>query len=293
MGAGIAGGKNHGGYPPVYYCSMILQNVKDEFQDVATWYDGDNPTLHGVCFMNLSRIGMWMICMCLSSACASLPTTTAPLPSATADLPTATAMPPSATPVSATATLPEPTATAEATATITPSMTVTPTSTPTPITYVFPIRNAPVDYGEFHHDYPATDIFADVGSEVVAVTDGVIELVIAVDSWDATSDIPADRSGLAVGLIGDDGVRYYGSHLDAVAPGISVGMRVSAGTLIGYVGKSGNARNTPPHLHFGISRPTTPDDWQTRRGQISPYPFLRAWEAGEQLAPRLADIPMP
>ena len=132
-----------------------------------------------------------------------------------------------------------------------------------------------------------------MGSEVVAVTDGVVELVIAVDLWDPSSDVPADRSGLAVGIIGDDGVRYYGSHLDAVAPEIREGMRVSAGTLIGYVGKSGNARNTPPHLHFGISRPTTPDDWKTRRGQISPYPFLRAWESGEQLAPRLADIPMP
>ena len=239
--------------------------------------------------MNLSRLGMWMVGMCLIAACTSLPAVT-PTP-----LATATVMPASATALPPTATMlpPSATATTVPTATVAPSATPVPTSTPAPATYVFPIQNAPVDYGEFHHDYPATDIFADVGSEVVAVTDGVVELVIAVDSWDPTTDVPADRSGLAVGIIGDDGVRYYGSHLDAVAPGISVGMRVSAGTLIGYVGKSGNARNTPPHLHFGISRPTTPDDWQTRRGQISPYPFLRAWEQGEQLAPRLEDIPLP
>lgn len=238
--------------------------------------------------MNLSRLGMWMVGMCLCVACASLPQ------EATAPSATATTVPPPATTVPPTATVPPPsaTATAEATATAVPSATTEPTSTPVPAAYVFPTQNAPVDYGEFHHDYPATDIFADVGSEVVAVTNGVVELVIAVDSWDPSTNVPADRSGLAVGIIGDDGVRYYGSHLDAVAPGISVGMRVSAGTLIGYVGKSGNARNTPPHLHFGISRPTTPDDWQTRRGQISPYPFLRAWEKGEQLAPRLEDIPL-
>jgi murein DD-endopeptidase MepM/ murein hydrolase activator NlpD len=127
----------------------------------------------------------------------------------------------------------------------------------------------------------------------VAVTSGIIELVIAEDLWDPVTDNPADRSGLAVGLIGDDGIRYYGSHLQRVDDGIVVGMRVTAGQFLGEVGRSGNARTTPAHLHFGISRPTTPDDWQTRRGQISPYPFLQAWAQGENLAPLLADIPLP
>jgi murein DD-endopeptidase MepM/ murein hydrolase activator NlpD len=62
-------------------------------------------------------------------------------------------------------------------------------------------------------------------------------------------------------------------------------VRVEAGQLLGLTGQSGNAASTPPHLHFGISRPTTPDDWQARRGQIPPYAYLRAWQRGESVAP--------
>jgi murein DD-endopeptidase MepM/ murein hydrolase activator NlpD len=153
--------------------------------------------------------------------------------------------------------------------------------------YAFPISQGAVSYGKDHHDYPATDIFCDEGSTFVAVTDGVIDSIVGVDRWDPTTDVPADRSGRAVALIGDDGVRYYGSHLSTIAPGLTVGQRVRVGTLLGYTGKSGNARFTPPHLHFGISQPTTPDDWQVRRGQISPYPYLTAWAQGESLTPLL------
>lgn len=172
----------------------------------------------------------------------------------------------------------------------TPSLTAIPVQTATVSTaaqYAFPIAQGAVSYGKDHHDYPATDIFCDEGSTFVAVTDGVIDSIVGVDRWDSTTDVPADRSGRAVALIGDDGVRYYGSHLSAIAPGLTVGQRVRVGTLLGYTGKSGNARFTPPHLHFGISQPTTPDDWQIRRGQISPYPYLTAWAQGESLTPLL------
>jgi peptidoglycan LD-endopeptidase LytH len=105
--------------------------------------------------------------------------------------------------------------------------------------------------------------------------------------WDSQTDRPADRGGLSVAMIGDDGVRYYGSHLSKIADGIEPGARVMVGTLLGLTGKSGNARGTPPHLHFGISHPTTPDDWKTRRGEIPPYNYLRAWQRGEQVTPQL------
>ena len=65
------------------------------------------------------------------------------------------------------------------------------------------------------------------------------------------------------------------------------GVRVETGQLLGLTGKSGNAASTPPHVHFGISRPSTPDDWQTRRGQVSPYPYLQAWRNGEHITPEL------
>jgi murein DD-endopeptidase MepM/ murein hydrolase activator NlpD len=82
-------------------------------------------------------------------------------------------------------------------------------------------------------------------------------------------------------------VRYYGSHLSGIAPGIYPGMRVTAGQLLGYVGASGDARGKDPHLHFGISHPTTPDDWKTRRGELDPYPYLVAWKKGINLSPEL------
>ncbi len=156
--------------------------------------------------------------------------------------------------------------------------------------YIFPLRAARYDYGAYHHDYPATDIFCPVGSEYLAVTDGVVDFVNREDRWDPANDDPALRGGIMIAIIGDDGVRYYASHLSAIAAGLEAGDRVEAGQLLGLSGASGNARSTPPHIHFGISRPTTPDDWRTRRGELSPYPYLRAWERGEQVTPDLSQI---
>jgi peptidoglycan LD-endopeptidase LytH len=154
--------------------------------------------------------------------------------------------------------------------------------------YVFPVIPAWVTtYGQYHHDYPATDIFCPIGSLFVAPTDGVVDFVSIKDSWDPSVDDPATRGGLSVAIIGADGVRYYGSHLSAIEPGIMPGVQVAAGQILGKTGKSGDARFVDPHLHFGISPPTTPADWEMRRGIISPYKYLRAWEAGTQLQPVL------
>jgi murein DD-endopeptidase MepM/ murein hydrolase activator NlpD len=162
-----------------------------------------------------------------------------------------------------------------------------PSASPSPI-YVFPVRSqGKITYGRFHHDYPATDIFCAVGSDFLAVTDGVVDFVSREDRWDPKVNDGATRGGLAVAIIGDDGVRYYGSHLSQVADGIEPGVRVTAGQLLGQTGHSGDARTTDPHLHFGISHPTTPDDWQVRRGQIGPYDYLFAWQRGENITPKL------
>jgi murein DD-endopeptidase MepM/ murein hydrolase activator NlpD len=161
-----------------------------------------------------------------------------------------------------------------------------------PATYIFPVRPASAaEYGAYHHDYPATDIFCPVGSRFVAPTSGVVQFVSRVDTWDPRTDDPAVRGGLSVAIIGDDRVRYYGSHLSAIAAGIAPGARVQAGQLLGLTGHSGDARTTAPHLHFGISRPTGPTDWQARRGQISPYKYLQAWAAGKALTPVLPPAP--
>jgi murein DD-endopeptidase MepM/ murein hydrolase activator NlpD len=56
-------------------------------------------------------------------------------------------------------------------------------------------------------------------------------------------------AGNALYLAGDDGTTYYGAHLSSyvASPG-----RVSAGGVIGRVGKTGDAEGTAPHLHFEI-----------------------------------------
>ena len=174
------------------------------------------------------------------------------------------------------------TATTTTTTTTPPTTTTTTTTTTTPAEpiHVFPL-NPPGTYSPGGHAYLATDIFAPVGTPFVAVTSGVIQGVSRLDTWDPDVNDGATRGGLFVSLIGDDGVRYYGSHLSEVAEGIEAGVRVEAGQLLGLVGISGSARDTPPHLHFGISRPTDLDDWEVRRGEIDPVPFLDAWLAGD------------
>jgi len=114
-----------------------------------------------------------------------------------------------------------------------------------------------------------------------------VDYVSAKDMWDHKVNDGATRGGLSVAIIGDDGVRYYGSHLSQVADGIAPGVRVVAGQPLGLTGKSGDARFVDPHLHFGISHPTTPEDWAVRRGEIPPYGYLRAWQRGEDATPDL------
>jgi murein DD-endopeptidase MepM/ murein hydrolase activator NlpD len=180
---------------------------------------------------------------------------------------------------------------APASATPIPAATATELITSAPAAeqaYVFPVRSkAKVSYGGSHHDYPAADIFCPVGSEFVAVTDGVVDYVSREDRWDPQVNDGATRGGLSVAIVGDDGVRYYGSHLSQVADGVAPGVRVAAGQLLGLTGKSGDAAPTSPHLHFGISHPTTPDDWAVRRGEIPPFQYLRAWQRGESRTPKL------
>ena len=151
--------------------------------------------------------------------------------------------------------------------------------------YVFPVRGCRVSYGHSHSYYPATDIFTDRGCAFVAPTDGTVDEVNRVDRWDPTSDRGADRGGLSVSIIGSDGIRYYGSHLQSIAPGITHGARIHAGRLLGRIDNSGDARTTPTNVHFGLSWPTPPGIWWIRRGLVYPWLYLDAWRAGRNLSP--------
>ena len=171
-------------------------------------------------------------------------------------------------------------------ATADPAARTTTTARPAaPAGYRFPVAGCRARYGRSHHDYPATDLFANRGCAFVAPIAGRVDEVTRTDTWSPASNRGADRGGRSVSLVGVDGVRYYGSHLEAVAPGIVPGLRVRAGQPLGRIGNSGSARVTAPHLHFGISWPTRPGIWWVRRGMVPPAGYLDAWRAGDDLSP--------
>ncbi len=126
--------------------------------------------------------------------------------------------------------------------------------------------------------HEGTDIMADKMTPIVAAASGTV-------GW--TQD---QRGGkcCALAIDHDDGWRTWYIHMNndtagtddglgwGFAPGIASGVHVEAGQLIGYVGDSGNAETTPPHLHFELQRPDGTE--------IDPYENLRQAEA---LAPEL------
>jgi len=67
-------------------------------------------------------------------------------------------------------------------------------------------------------------------------------------------------------VIGAGGRTYYYAHLEAYAPHLAEGDYVTTQTLLGYVGTTGNAAGTPPHLHFGV--------YESMRGAMNPLPLL-------------------
>jgi murein DD-endopeptidase MepM/ murein hydrolase activator NlpD len=157
-------------------------------------------------------------------------------------------------------------------------------TTAAPVRYRYPVAGCRATYGQ-HSGYPAADMFTGRGCAFVAPVAGRVDEVTRVDSWRQASDRGADRGGRSVSLVGVDGVRYYGSHLEAIAPGIAPGVTVRAGRPLGRVGNSGSARITPVHLHFGISWPTRPGIWWVRRGMVPPQRYLDSWRAGGNLSP--------
>jgi murein DD-endopeptidase MepM/ murein hydrolase activator NlpD len=67
---------------------------------------------------------------------------------------------------------------------------------------------------------------------------------------------------------------YYYAHLDSYANGMREGQMIRRGQTIGYVGSTGNASATAPHLHFGIYRLGPEHRWW-KGDAMNPYPLLR------------------
>ena len=154
--------------------------------------------------------------------------------------------------------------------------------------YAFPISGCAVTYARSHHNYPATDILTKKGCKFVAPTSGVVDEVNHVDKFSWKTNKGADRGGLSISIVGDDGVRYYGSHLSKIPTEMVPGFRVNVGDIIGYVGNSGDAKGLATHLHFGISWPTPAGIWWVRRGELYPWKYLDAWKAGKDVSPAKA-----
>ncbi len=66
---------------------------------------------------------------------------------------------------------------------------------------------------------------------------------------------------------------YYYAHLDSYASGLTEGTVLKRGELVGFVGTSGNAPKTTPHLHFTIFRLTPEKRWW-KGDAVNPLPFL-------------------
>lgn len=218
----------------------------------------------------------------LLAGCASSGSGATPTPPAT----------PTAAPATASSTVPSTAAPASSTtsmATTTTTVAETTTTRPTTTPYVVPVEaGVHISYARTHHDYPASDIFASpgCGTPLVSPVNGQVLQVRRVDTWTRKENNPATRGGLTVAILGDDGVRYYLAHLQSIDEGIEAGIDVTAGQRLGELGESGDA--SACHLHFGISPPCPGGlEWEVRRGEIWPWPYLDAWRNGEQRSPAL------
>lgn len=169
--------------------------------------------------------------------------------------------------------------------TVTSSAAPTKPTTPTELKYAFPVKASNVAFHPTHAKYPATDIFADCGEPVVAATAGVVLEVSRKDAYVKGAPDGPLNGGLSVSILGDDGVRYYGSHLSKIKTEIKAGVRVKSDQRLGDVGHTGNANNVC-HLHFGISPPCAETgDWKVRRGVVWPATFLKSWQAEGNKSP--------
>lgn len=112
--------------------------------------------------------------------------------------------------------------------------------------------HAPRSGGRLHE---GQDIFAPRGTAVRSATEGYVVRV---------GESPL--GGNTVFVLGAGGRTYYYAHLDSYAPDAAVGTYVTPQTVLGYVGTTGNAAGTSPHLHFGVYNAS---------GAIDPLPLLK------------------
>jgi murein DD-endopeptidase MepM/ murein hydrolase activator NlpD len=142
--------------------------------------------------------------------------------------------------------------------------------------YVFPVYG-PSSYSDtfgapradvsYHH---GDDIFGQVGQPLLAVADGTVFSV----GWN-------DIGGNRLWLRDRKGNQFYYAHLSAFSTAARNGAHVKAGTVLGFLGSTGDAEGTPPHLHFEIHPVSLL--FLGYDGAVNPTAYLDAWKRLEDL----------
>jgi murein DD-endopeptidase MepM/ murein hydrolase activator NlpD len=163
-----------------------------------------------------------------------------------------------------------------------PSLTIRPPPDVTPrLTaggYVFPVYG-PSSFGDtfgaprgdiasgWHH---GVDIFGQLGTPLLAVANGTVFSV----GWN-------DIGGYRLWLRDRAGNEFYYAHLSAYSPFAVNGNQVKAGTVLGFMGNTGDASTTPYHLHFEIHPVGLL--YLGYDGAVNPYTYLLAWQRLEDV----------
>ena len=144
--------------------------------------------------------------------------------------------------------------------------------------YVFPVYGS-ASFGDtygaprgdltsgWHH---GADIFAPLGSPILAVADGTVFSV----GWN-------ELGGWRLWLRDHEGNEFYYAHLSAYSPYAVNGREVKAGTVVGFVGNTGDAQGTPYHLHFEIH--PVGYLYMGYDGAVNPTTYLEAWRRLEDV----------
>jgi murein DD-endopeptidase MepM/ murein hydrolase activator NlpD len=136
--------------------------------------------------------------------------------------------------------------------------------TPHGATHVFPVVGGATftnDWGTSRaggQTHQGIDLFAATGTPIVAPSDGILFRV---------GSNPV--GGWRFWLRDRWGNEFYFAHLSAFAPAAHEGANVRAGTVIGFVGNSGDAKTAPPHVHFEVH--------PNGGGPVPPFPFVSVW----------------